>query len=100
MNVFVTVYVALLFIVLTPGILLTIPKGGSKLVVAAVHALVFGVVYHFTHKMVWKLSMRLDGFQNTAPNMPPANMPPASNMPVRNMPPANMVKDAFQNKRY
>ena len=93
MNVFVTVYVALLFMVLTPGILLTIPKGGSKLVVAAVHGLVFAVVYHFTHKMVWKLSLRLDGFQNTAPNMPPPNMP-------ANMPPTNTLKDAFQNKRH
>ena len=64
MNVVVTLYVALLFAVLTPGVLLTLPKGGSKLVVAAVHGLVFAVVYHFTHKAVWKLSLSLDGFQN------------------------------------
>ena len=66
MNVFVTVYIALLFMVLTPGVLLTIPKRGSKLVVAAVHGLVFGVVYYFTHKMVWKFSQSLDSFQNRA----------------------------------
>jgi hypothetical protein len=102
MNVFVTLYVVLLFIVLTPGVLLTLPKGGSKLVVAAVHGLVFGVIYHFTHKLVWKLSLRLDGFQNTPPsNMPPPNMPPVASMgSPGNMPPANMVKDAFQNKRH
>ena len=100
MNVFVTVYVALLFMVLTPGVLLTLPKGGSKLVVAAVHGLVFGVIYHLTHKMVWKLSMQLDGFQNTAPTMPPVNMPPVANMPPGSMPPANTLKDAFQNKRH
>lgn len=97
MNVFVTLYVALLFMVLTPGVLLTLPKGGSKLVVAAVHGLVFGVVYHFTHKLVWKLSLNLDGFQNA----PPPNMPPVAAMgSPGNMPPANMVKDAFQNKRH
>jgi hypothetical protein len=64
MNVFVTLYVALLFLVLTPGILLTLPKGGSKLTVAAVHALVFALVYHFTHKAVWRMSLQLDGFQD------------------------------------
>jgi hypothetical protein len=39
-----------LFIVLTPGIFLTLPKKGSKLTVAVVHGLIFAVVYHFTYK--------------------------------------------------
>jgi len=65
MNLYVTLYVALLFVVLTPGVLLTLPKGGSKLVVAAVHGLVFAVVYHFTNKLVWQLSVKMDGFQDT-----------------------------------
>ena len=64
MNVLMTIYVALLFVVLTPGVLLTIPKGGSKLVVAAVHGLVFALVYHFTHKMVWRAVNTMSGFQN------------------------------------
>ena len=86
MNVVVTLYVALLFVVLTPGVLLTLPKGGSKLVVAAVHGLVFAVVYHFTNRAVLKASLQLDGFQNTMPPMPA--MPP-------NM---NAKKDGFQMK--
>jgi hypothetical protein len=86
MNVVVTLYVALLFVVLTPGILLTLPKGGSKLVVAAVHGLVFAVVYHFTNKAVLKASLHLDGFQNTMPPMPAM----APNM--------NAKKDGFQMK--
>ena len=65
MNLYVTLYVALLFVVLTPGVLLTLPKGGSKIVVAAVHGLVFAVVYHFTNKLVWQLSVKMDGFQDT-----------------------------------
>lgn len=65
MNLFVTVYVALLFFVLTPGVLLSLPKGGSKHTVALVHGLVFALVFHLTHKLVWKLSMRLqENFQN------------------------------------
>lgn len=40
---------ALLFFVLTPGILLSLPPGGSKITVAATHALVFAVVHKLLH---------------------------------------------------
>lgn len=46
-------YAALVFYVLSPGILLSIPPKGSKMMVAAVHALIFALVYHYTHKQVW-----------------------------------------------
>ena len=48
-------FLAVLFFVLTPGVLVSLPPGGSKLMVAAVHALVFAIVYHFTHKMVLRV---------------------------------------------
>jgi len=54
-------YSALLFFVLTPGILVTLPSGASKMTVAATHAVVFAVVWHFTHKMVWRAFY--EGFQ-------------------------------------
>jgi hypothetical protein len=57
MNWAVTVYAAILFFVLTPAVLLRLPPNGSKLTVAAVHAVVFALVFHFTHKLVWQLSM-------------------------------------------
>jgi len=57
MNWVVTIYTALLFFVLTPGVLLRLPPKGSLLVVALVHAVVFALVYHFTHKLVWRASM-------------------------------------------
>jgi hypothetical protein len=44
-------FVAALFFVLTPGILLSLPPGGSLAAKAAVHALVFALVYYLTHKM-------------------------------------------------
>lgn len=52
MNLYMSIFVALLFVALTPGVFLSIPPGGSKLAVAATHGVVFALVYHFTHKSV------------------------------------------------
>jgi len=57
MNWAVTFYAAILFFVLTPAVLVRLPPKGGKFTVAAVHAVVFALVFHFTHKMVWQLSM-------------------------------------------
>jgi hypothetical protein len=47
-----TLYVALLFFVLTPGVVLSLPSGGTRTTKALTHAVVFAVVYYFTNKMV------------------------------------------------
>jgi hypothetical protein len=57
MNFYASLYLALLFFVLTPGILLSIPPGGSKMVVALTHAVVFAIVYHFTNRPVMNALM-------------------------------------------
>ena len=49
---FMCIYVFFLFFLLTPGIFVSLPPKGSKYVVAAVHALVFTVILHFTYRMV------------------------------------------------
>ena len=49
-----SLFTAVLFFVLTPGILLSLPPGASFVTKAMFHAVVFALVYHFTHKMVWK----------------------------------------------
>jgi hypothetical protein len=59
MNVFMTLFVAALFFLLTPGVLLSLPKGGCLYTKAFVHGLVFAVVYHFTHKAVWHYLNRM-----------------------------------------
>lgn len=59
MNWLVSIYIALLFFILTPGVLLSLPPKGSKMVVAATHAIVFALVFHFTGKMVWQASMSM-----------------------------------------
>ena len=59
MNMYMALYLALLFVVLTPGILLSLPPGGSKLVVAATHGAVFAVVYWVSHKAVWNATKNM-----------------------------------------
>jgi hypothetical protein len=51
---FMSIYAAVLFFVLTPGVLLSLPPGGSRTTVALTHAVVFGVVWALTHKLVYK----------------------------------------------
>lgn len=77
MNWIVTIYAALLFFILTPAVLVRLPPKGGKYTVAAFHALVFALVFHFTAKMVWQVSKGLEGFQEgaRAPAKAPAKAP-------------------------
>ena len=52
-----TLFTTLLFVLLTPGILVTLPPGGSKMTVALFHGVVFALVYHLTHKAVWNFTV-------------------------------------------
>ena len=61
-SIVVTLYIALLFVLLTPGVLLRLPPKVSLLTVAIVHGLVFALVFHFTHRVVYRMSM--EGFVN------------------------------------
>jgi hypothetical protein len=52
---YMSLFVTLLFVLLTPGVLLTLPsKRSSVLTVALVHGVVFALVYHLTHRAVWR----------------------------------------------
>jgi hypothetical protein len=47
---------ALLFFLLTPGILVTLPPKGKKITVAVVHAVLFGLLFALSHKTLMRLS--------------------------------------------
>jgi hypothetical protein len=66
MNWVVTLYSAVLFFILTPGILVSLPPKSGKYIVALTHAVVFAIVWHFTHKLVWEFSItkRHEAFGN------------------------------------
>ena len=78
MHFWMSLFTAVLFYVLTPGIFLSLPKGGSKQTVAMVHALVFAVVFGLTHKAVWHYFY--EGFATATPRNNPNG--PAAPLPA------------------
>ena len=59
------IYTAFLFFVLTPGILLTIPKKSSKYMVALVHSLLFALVLYCANNLFLHAS---EGFSSLCNN--------------------------------
>jgi hypothetical protein len=59
MSLFVSLYVAILFFILTPGILVTLPPKSGRYTVAFVHALVFSLIFYFTYNIVWRIGVRM-----------------------------------------
>ena len=53
MYIFMFLFIVILFFILTPGVLLSLPPKGSKMMVAAVHAIVFALLFTLTNKFVW-----------------------------------------------
>jgi hypothetical protein len=41
-------YVAFLFFILTPNVVVSLPPKGGKYAVALTHAIIFAIIYHFT----------------------------------------------------
>ena len=60
-TVFMFLFTTLLFFILTPGIIITLPPNSSKYVVATVHGIVFAIIWYFTHKLVWNLTQSWPG---------------------------------------
>lgn len=78
MNLVVSIYAAILFFILTPAILIRLPPGGNKFTVAAVHAIVFAIIFHFTHKIVWRMGAKLEGMATSSPSPTTKKATPAS----------------------
>jgi len=54
MNPVMFIYAFVLFFLLTPKVLVSLPAKGSKIMVAAVHALIFALIFVLTNQWVWK----------------------------------------------
>ena len=65
------IYGSLLFILLTPGILLKIPQKSSLLTASIVHSIIFAILFYLISKIVYSYSntynKNKENFQNKAP---------------------------------
>jgi hypothetical protein len=75
MNVIMFIYVFVLFFVLTPGVLVYLPPKSSKMITAATHAVIFALIWTLTHKMVWRLTSRMEGMSNLINTAIPVPVP-------------------------
>ena len=63
MNVLMILYIILLFVLLTPGVVLRLPSKSTLLTVAIVHGIIFALLFHFTHRHVYRLTVS-EGFED------------------------------------
>jgi hypothetical protein len=80
MNLIVAIYAGLLFFLLSPNVLLRIPKKGSTKMVAFVHAIVFGITLFLSYKLImWAMNQMSvsgkEGLDNPSPESPSAPLP-------------------------
>lgn len=64
MSLLMSLYMAVLFFVLVPGVLVTLPPGGKKLTAALVHAVVFVLIYQLTHTAVYRVLAPYEPFED------------------------------------
>ena len=77
MNWKMSLYITLLFLVLSPGVLFSVPSKGPLLKKALVHGVLFAAVFHVTRKAVWRMT---EGFAAAAPAcVAPATLDTATN---------------------
>ena len=55
-NVYLTIYLFILFILLTPNHFVRVPKGGSKTMVIFTHACLFAIIWFFSSHFIWSLA--------------------------------------------
>lgn len=59
------IYTLILFVLLTPAIIVRLPQNGNKWTVAFVHGLIFTLIFHLTHNFILKFSNTLEGMRYT-----------------------------------
>ena len=80
MNWVITFYVAILFFILTPGVLVSFPSKSGKFTVAAAHALVFALIWHFTYKFALLTSMNMYATEGFSEGAKPRGCPDGKRM--------------------
>jgi len=65
MNLVISIYSAFLFFILTPNILFHLPSNGNKYIVAATHAILFGILVFFSYNILPAIYVN-EGFKEGA----------------------------------
>lgn len=81
-----SLYTTILFVLLVPGVIFTIPIKGSKLATALLHGVVFAVLFHFTHKAVWNTFYGTRHMEHFATKQAPAPAPKLAQKPPQKPP--------------
>jgi hypothetical protein len=68
MHILMLLFTAALSFLITPGIVFTLPKGGSKFTVALTHAIVFAVLYELVEKTVEHVLCRYEPMTDYSPS--------------------------------
>ena len=68
MDIVSTILSAVLFAAFVPGVLLTFPKGQSKMTVLVVHGLLFAVVASFVMQWYWSMKEHMGNYGVNCPN--------------------------------
>jgi hypothetical protein len=61
MNLLLFLILVALFVVLTPGVVLSLPPKANKLTTALTHGVIFALVWTLVHKPLWRFSSRFEG---------------------------------------
>ena len=70
-DIWMAIYVGVLFVLLTPDVLVCIPKRSSSLTSAIVHGILFALVYFLTYKTVSNMIHKnVEGYEGSLPGIP------------------------------
>jgi len=64
MHAITALFAAVLFVLLTPGVILRIPSKGPLLHASIVHAIIFGILIYFIYKLVYQNKNEMESFQS------------------------------------
>jgi hypothetical protein len=99
-----SVFGAILFYFLIPGVLVRLPPKSSNFRVAVFHALLFGLIFYLTHRIVYKCfspKWRFEGMETTTPAATTKSAPAATTtVPTTTVPIQHFaVKEGAQPKK-
>jgi len=96
MDILMVLFTAFLSFILSPGIFFTLPVGGSKIMIALTHAIVFAILYELVEKSAERIAARL-GLRPSGAKAPLGLRPSGAKAPLE--PFTNYSSSTFAGQR-